>query len=268
MKNYRFALTFLISTLFHLLLLAYFLHHHKEQGFKRGVGENPKIKISSFEFAPIDSQMISNPLPQQKKSSTTKTKKSEQKDEQNKSPKAIQKTQEAKNIPTQDRSKDEELKEKKESNHPNPNESQQDEVQNEFDQLTPQIPINESLSYQLADSQTKKIISEYYGAEFGQLGVQEQEYILNNLAYIGRITQSYLRYPPNAGMLAQSGGNVVEFYLHPNGDISDLKIIKKSGFILLDRNSIKTIEIAYKDYPHPKTKTLIRFFINYYLIRN
>ncbi|VDH01853.1 Ferric siderophore transport system, periplasmic binding protein TonB [Helicobacter pametensis] len=244
------------------------------KGFKKGTGEDQRIKISSFEFAPFDSkaQLPSNPIPQQqKKSPKPKTQQISHKDKENKKPKPKKENDQKatpKTLPQPNQ--DEEIKNKQEeANQENlenlfpPNQSQ-----DELDQPTPQIPIEQTLSYQLADAQTKKNISEFYGAEFGQLGMEEQEYILNNLAYIGRITQSYLRYPPNAGMLAQSGGNVVEFYLHPNGDISDLKIIKKSGFILLDRNSIKTIEIAYKDYPHPKTKTLIRFYINYYLIRN
>lgn len=251
-------------------MLLIFIIQTNSKGFKKGIGDNPKIKISSFEFAPFDSRAKtpSNPPPQlqQKKSQITKPNQSQSK--QSQKPKPIEKKipitdthqqapQETKNLDA----KDDQENSPQDSMPPS-------EAINSINQPSPPTPIQQSLSYQLADQQTKKNISEFYGAEFGQLGLEEQEYILNNLAYIGRITQSYLRYPPNAGMLAQSGGNVVEFYLHPNGDISDLKIIKKSGFILLDRNSIKTIEIAYKDYPHPKTKTLIRFYINYYLIRN
>ncbi|MGD9595809.1 MAG: energy transducer TonB, partial [Wolinella sp.] len=66
-----------------------------------------------------------------------------------------------------------------------------------------------------------------------------------------------------AGQLGQEGINAVEFYLHPNGDISDLRLIRSVGYTLLDKNSLKTIEIAYKDYPRPKTKTKIRIKVYY-----
>ncbi|MCE3036472.1 energy transducer TonB [Helicobacter sp. faydin-H20] len=113
------------------------------------------------------------------------------------------------------------------------------------------------------DAQTIKEIDELYGEEFGDLGEAEKEYIRDNLRHIGRITQGYLEYPRVAAYFGQSGVNAVEFYLHPNGDISDLKIIKTSGLNSFDYNTLKTIEIAYKDYPRPKVKTLIRINVTY-----
>lgn len=262
MKKYHFIITLCISFLLHALLLLFFIQSNLKN-FKKGVGDNPKIKISSFQIAPFDAQTkILSSNSQMQKSTLSKKKKQNNTNKQD-----IQKPQEKKRSLEQNKESWEE-KTKKANQDRQENISQDfitQENQNIFNQESARIPIEQTLSYQLADAQTKQDISKFYGAEFGEFGLEEQEYILNNLANIGRITQRYLRYPPNAGMLAQSGGNVVEFYLHPNGDISDLKIIKQSGFILLDRNSIKTIEIAYKDYPHPKTKTLIRFFINYYL---
>lgn len=109
----------------------------------------------------------------------------------------------------------------------------------------------------------KRDIEELYGEEFGDYGLSEQEFLVNNLRDIGRITQRYLQYPPSAIRLGQQGVSAVEFYLHPNGDISGLKIILSSDYMLLDRNSERTIEIAYKDYPHPRTKTKIRIFVSY-----
>lgn len=254
MKKYHLIITFFISLLLHSLLLFFLFQSNHLKGFKKGIGEDRKIKISSFEIASFDAEAKippSNPSSQKKPPSS---KKQNTKNLQENKRSFIQ------NQKSQQEYQNDHNQDKKDALQDSPQEEQ-----NQFNQVLPRVPIEQSLSYQLADAQTKQDISKFYGAEFGQLGLEEQEYILNNLAYIGRITQRYLRYPPNAGMLAQSGGNVIEFYLHPNGDISDLKIIKQSGFILLDRNSIKTIEIAYKDYPHPKTKTLIRFYINYYL---
>ncbi|PAF54079.1 hypothetical protein BKH42_02375 [Helicobacter sp. 13S00482-2] len=117
------------------------------------------------------------------------------------------------------------------------------------------------------DRYTREEIDKLYGDEFGDLGSAEKDFIKNNLRDIGRITQKYLQYPREAGYLGQDGTNAIEFYLYPNGDISDLKIIKNSGSIILDKNTIKTVQIAYKDYPRPTTKTLIRINVRYFLYR-
>lgn len=143
-------------------------------------------------------------------------------------------------------------------------------------------PANNELSKSLAQAQkptqhrespsiysfgtnTKKEVLELYGDEIYSLNLDERKFIEDNLSSIGRITQRYLRYPQVAGRMGQSGYNVVEFYLYPNGDISDLKILKDSGYTMLDENSIHTIQIAYKDYPYPKVKTKIRIRVMYRL---
>ncbi|WP_324726470.1 MULTISPECIES: energy transducer TonB [unclassified Helicobacter] len=113
------------------------------------------------------------------------------------------------------------------------------------------------------DSKTIQEINELYGEEFGDLGTAEKDFIRNNLRNIGRITQRYLTYPSVAAYFEQSGINAVEFYLHPNGDITDLKIIKSSGLKSFDSATLNTIKIAYKDYPRPEKKTLIRIKVTY-----
>ncbi|WP_121020305.1 energy transducer TonB [Helicobacter vulpis] len=117
------------------------------------------------------------------------------------------------------------------------------------------------------DTQTRKDIDDLYGEEFGDLGTAEKDFIRSNLSEIGRITQRYLEYPSAAGYLGQDGVDAVEFYLHPNGDITGLKIIMASGYKLLDDNTLKTITIAYKDYPRPTTTTLIRIRVRYFIYR-
>ena len=112
------------------------------------------------------------------------------------------------------------------------------------------------------NEQTQKI-RELYGEEFGALTPNQQDFIKSNLDSIGRITQRYLRYPAVAGKIGQEGDNVLEFYLYPNGDISDLKLLSTSGYTLLDDNSLHTIKIAYKDYPYPNEKTKIRIRVMY-----
>ena len=116
----------------------------------------------------------------------------------------------------------------------------------------------------------KNEIMDLYGDKLGDYGVEEAKFIINNLKEIGRITQYHFSrrgYPKDALYLKQSGSNIAEFYLYPNGDISDLKITKDSKSIILDNNTLTTIEIAHRDYPRPSTKTKIiinmKYFISY-----
>jgi periplasmic protein TonB len=106
-------------------------------------------------------------------------------------------------------------------------------------------------------------IKQLYGDEFESMSQAQQEFIKDNLSGIGKITQKHLRYPDVAGRLGMQGQSVVEFWLHPNGDISEPKLLDSSGYKVLDKNSIETIEIAYKDYPRPRQKTKIRIYVRY-----
>lgn len=105
-----------------------------------------------------------------------------------------------------------------------------------------------------------------YKDEFDTFSLNQQQFIKTNLSTIQQITQKYLTlrgYPYFAAQMRQQGMNIVEFYLYPNGDIDQLGIITPSGFTALDDNSIETIKTAYKDYPKPKERTKIRFYIYY-----
>eukprot|EP01022_Parablepharisma_sp_SALTPOND_P015244 TRINITY_DN21388_c0_g1_i1.p1 TRINITY_DN21388_c0_g1~~TRINITY_DN21388_c0_g1_i1.p1 ORF type:complete len:291 (-),score=41.61 TRINITY_DN21388_c0_g1_i1:466-1338(-) len=124
---------------------------------------------------------------------------------------------------------------------------------------TPSEPSIEDIANSFTDNKIEKL----YGKEFGSFTKEQKKFIRDNLSKIGEITQRHLKYPTLAGELQQDGQNIVEFYLHPNGDITELRLIGKTGYAMLDRNSISTIEIAYKDYPRPKTKTKIRIYVNY-----
>ena len=94
----------------------------------------------------------------------------------------------------------------------------------------------------------------------------KKKFIKHNLGNIYRITQETLwqnGYPETAKRTHQSGTNVVSFYLHPNGDISNLKLKKRIGYRSLDKNTLEVIRIAYKDYPLPNQKTKIIFYVEY-----
>jgi protein TonB len=114
------------------------------------------------------------------------------------------------------------------------------------------------------DKRTQKYIK-LYGEKYYAYSKEQQKFIKNNISEIGRITQRYLRYPRISARTKQSGTNVIEFRLHPNGDITDLRLVDSSYYTALDQNSINTIKIAYKDYPKPSETTWIRINIHYIL---
>ena len=269
--NKRLSFSLLLSFLLHSAIIAVLVIVYFWQGknlrFKSGTGSNPqKIKISGFlKNAPNTHANLARapqgaPIPPAAQSQTS-----------------------SKNNPQKSTQKDiEDSQNKRESqrNLQNPSKDSKDSknAQNAQDSLDIQslslnsqsgvqakepVPLSRILShYSNVDSITKRDVIELYGEEFGDYGVVERDFIINNLRDIGRITARYLTYPKDAIRLGQQGVNIVEFYLHPNGDISELKLLKSSGYVILDRNSERTIEIAYKDYPHPISKTLIRIRVS------
>jgi TonB family protein len=116
------------------------------------------------------------------------------------------------------------------------------------------------------DRFTKKVVNQLYGKEFYSYTKAQQQFIKNNLGEIHRITQNTLwqnGYPDVALRMRMQGTNIVSFYLHPNGDISDLRLKSSIGYRALDENTIEVIKTAYKDYPRPSKKTKIMFYVTY-----
>ena len=111
-------------------------------------------------------------------------------------------------------------------------------------------------------------IKDAYGESFGELSPGEQKYILDNQEVMRRITQQVLNRVGRVNIprdMRVNSSNIVEFYLYPNGDISDIKFIDKSNFYILDDTTKETIEYAYSKYPRPAQKTRIRYKVGYYL---
>ncbi|MEA3490847.1 MAG: energy transducer TonB [Campylobacterota bacterium] len=117
-----------------------------------------------------------------------------------------------------------------------------------------------------ASPSTKRMIKQLYGSEFNSYGSQQKRFIENNLGIIHRITQMTLSrngYPEVAARTGQQGVNIVSFYLHPNGKISNLRLERHMGYEALDQNTIQVIRLAYRDYPLPRKKTKIKFYVQY-----
>ncbi len=119
-------------------------------------------------------------------------------------------------------------------------------------------------------SRINQDIQELYGDTFSTLSAGEQKYIIDNQEIMRRITQKVLNRVGSVnlrGNLHVNAHNIVEFYLYPNGDISEIRLIQKSGYYILDHTTKETIEYAYAKYPRPEQKTLIRYKVGYYLRR-
>lgn len=111
-------------------------------------------------------------------------------------------------------------------------------------------------------------IKELYGDEFGKMTQGQQQYLIDNQEVMRRITQQVLTRVARVNIkenLNINKTNIVEFYLHPNGDMTDFKFLKKSGYYVLDDTTKETIEYAYSRYPRPSEKILIRYNVYYNL---
>ncbi|MDD5052969.1 MAG: hypothetical protein PHO27_09600 [Sulfuricurvum sp.] len=113
-------------------------------------------------------------------------------------------------------------------------------------------------------------IQRLYGDKFNDLSEGEQKYIIDNQEVMRRITQGVLdryaasRIPDN---IAINDTNTIEFYLYPDGSISNLHFLKNSQLSIIDDTTKETIELAYSKYPRPQQKTLIRYRVYYDLRR-
>ncbi|CAA6808938.1 MAG: Ferric siderophore transport system, periplasmic binding protein TonB [uncultured Sulfurovum sp.] len=111
-----------------------------------------------------------------------------------------------------------------------------------------------------------KKIQKLYGSAFHDFTPTQKKFIENNLNTIQEITQRTLTrrgYPEGAGRTGQEGTNVVSFNLHPNGNISNLRLKTRIGYRALDDNTLSLIRVAYMDYPYPSTTTKIVFYVTY-----
>ncbi len=115
-----------------------------------------------------------------------------------------------------------------------------------------------------------KNLKKLYGSEWGKLTPGQQKYMLDNQEIMRRITQEVLNRQARVSDINQlnvNKTNVIEFKLHPNGDMSDFKFLSKSGYYVLDDITKATISYAYSKYPRPSETILIRYNVFYNLAK-
>lgn len=114
-------------------------------------------------------------------------------------------------------------------------------------------------------------ILDLYEDIYNQFSKGQKDYLADNYQLIRRITQNVLnryassRIPSN---VIENDKNIIEFYLHPDGSISDIHFKQKSKISIFNDTTMETIELAYSKYPRPKQNTLIRYKVNYDLDKN
>ncbi|WP_457606563.1 TonB family protein [Nitratifractor sp.] len=113
-----------------------------------------------------------------------------------------------------------------------------------------------------------RLISSLYGSSYSRMSSVQRRFIDENLRRILQISQrtlNYLGYPREAARFGEQGTNVVEFWLHPNGDISGLRLRRRLRSSALNRQTIEVIKTAYMHYPRPRVKTKIIIYVRYRL---
>ena len=145
-------------------------------------------------------------------------------------------------------------------------------TQNDFANNTSKIQKNTLENFlKQEEPVNRKMLSQLerlYGREFETFTKVQKAFLKKNIGTFQEITQKVLNrlgYPRLAGKLRISGTNIVEFDFYPNGAIKNLKITSSSGYTIFDEYTLELIQIAYKDYPKPKTITKLRFNVNYKL---
>lgn len=115
----------------------------------------------------------------------------------------------------------------------------------------------------------KNIVKNTYKDILGRLSPSERKYTLDNQELMHRIIQQTLNRVSRVNIprdLHVNSSNIAEFYLYPNGDISEIKLITKSEYLIFNKITKDTIAYAYEKFPRPDQKTLMRFKFDYSLL--
>lgn len=90
------------------------------------------------------------------------------------------------------------------------------------------------------------------------------KYRAENFAYIKKIIEKNLTYPRRAQRMGWTGRVVVSFDVLKNGHVRDIRIIKSTGYDLLDSNLVETIQ-KVEPFPKPPLSVTLNIPIIYEL---
>lgn len=258
-------MAFLLSITFHLLFLFPLTKKENKQIDKIEKTEKKSTEITYVKLKKKEEpkkvqieepKKIEKTKIAQKPEKTVKTKTKPK--EKTKKTATIKKTKPKKEVPKKQIEKTQKLQ----------NRILQDQIVNKQDSIQSRT-LEDFLSQ--SDKQEEQMINQVerlYGREFETFTKVQKAFIKKNLNKFQAITQRVLNqmgYPYIARKMRLAGSNQVSFLFHPNGDISNLRITKSSGYSIFDDYTLDLIKIAYKDYPKPKTATKLIFDVNYRL---
>jgi protein TonB len=92
----------------------------------------------------------------------------------------------------------------------------------------------------------------------------QKRYLREHFEYISALILKNLRYPPAARRMGWSGNVVVSFVVLENGSAEDIKVMKSSGFTLLDTNAVETVR-KVSPFPKPPVRAELRIPVQYRL---
>lgn len=82
---------------------------------------------------------------------------------------------------------------------------------------------------------------------------------------ISKLVREHLEYPYLARRMGWEGEVLLFFRLTPTGEIEELKVLKSSGFEVLDKSAVNAVKRASKHFPRPKQIVLIKLPIQFKL---
>ncbi len=98
--------------------------------------------------------------------------------------------------------------------------------------------------------------------ESGQKQKLEKQYLSEQFQYIAKIIQKNTKYPVLAEEMGITGTVFMNFVVNMDGAVSEIDIIKSSGFEILDRDAEKTI-IRSAPFPRPPIRVKLQFPLQY-----
>lgn len=93
----------------------------------------------------------------------------------------------------------------------------------------------------------------------------EESFLREKLSVISNIVQKRINYPTIAKRMGWEGRVLISFVLEPSGEIKELRVLKSSGYDILDREAVDTIKRSYREFPKPPISVLIKLPIAFRL---
>jgi protein TonB len=82
---------------------------------------------------------------------------------------------------------------------------------------------------------------------------------------ISKLVREHLEYPYLARRMGWEGEVLLFFRLNPTGEVEELKVLKSSGFEVLDKSAVNAVKRASKHFPRPNQIVLIKLPIQFKL---